>query len=122
MPKQELRLDEINEDTWEDKEDEWLPYVRNNVIAYAFLYARYTMGMEDIPNFGRKNSSTLLFLANKHFNSLRDENDELMYTYTDPFMTNCARNSIKGGRCKYFIQYYCFEISDEVFIFISNEL
>ena len=33
------------------------------------------MGMEKITNFGMKNSLTLPSLANKYFNSLRDEND-----------------------------------------------
>ena len=49
--------------------------------------------MEELTNFGIKNSLTLLSLANKCFNSLNDENDELAYTYTDPFMRNFVRNS-----------------------------
>ena len=42
--------------------------------------------MEELTNFGMKNSLTLPWLANKSFNSLGDENDEPIYTYTDPFM------------------------------------
>ena len=34
--KQELEHDENYEDTWEDKEDEWLPYVENDVLSTAF--------------------------------------------------------------------------------------
>ena len=37
-------------------------------------------------------------------------------------MRNFVRNSIKGGRCNAFYQYYKPEISDEVFKIISKEL
>ena len=84
--KQELEHDEIYEDTWEARENDWLPFVKNDVLSTAFCYARYTMGMEELTNFGMKNSLTLPSLANNFFNSLRDENDEPIYTYTDPFM------------------------------------
>ena len=120
--KKELEHDEIYEDTWEARENEWLPYVKNDVLSTAFCYARYTMGMEELTGFGMKNSLTLPSLANKYFNSLRDENDEPIYTYTDPFMRNFVRKSIKGGRCNAFNQQYKSEISDEVFNIISKEL
>ena len=118
----ELEHDEIYENTWEEKENEWLPYVQNDVLSTAFCYARYTMGMEELTEFGMKNSLKLPSLANKYFNSLRDENDEPNYIYTDPFMRNFVRKAIKGGRCNSFNQYYKSEISDEVFNIISKEL
>ena len=80
------------------------------------------MGMEDLTEFGMKNSLTLPSLANKYFNSLRDENDEPIYTYTDPFMRNFVRKAIKGGRCNAFNQHYKSEISDGVFNIISKQL
>ena len=80
------------------------------------------MGMEELTNVGIKNSLTLPSLANKYFNSLRDENDEPIYTYTNPFMRNFVRKAIKGGRCNAFNQHYKSEISDEVFKIISKEL
>ena len=63
------------------------------------------MGVEELTNFGRKNSLTLPSLANKYFYSLREENDETIYTYTDSFMKNLAQNSIKGRICKAFNQH-----------------
>ena len=69
-----------------------------------------------------KNSLTIPSLANKYSNSLRDENDEPIYTYTDPFMRNNVRNSIKSGRCNAFHQHYKSEIPHEVFSVISKEL
>ena len=50
--KQELEHDETYEDNWHNKEDEWLPDVKNDLSSIAFCYARYTMGMEEITNFG----------------------------------------------------------------------
>ena len=78
--------------------------------------------MEELTNFSKKNSVTLLSLANKDFNSLRDENDELIYTYTDLFMRKFDRNSIKVGGCIPFNQDYKSQISDGVFIDISRKL
>ena len=80
------------------------------------------MGMEELTGFGMKNSLTLPSLANNYFNSLRDENDEPIFTYTDPFMRNFVPKAIKGGRCNASNQHYKSEISDEVFINISKEL
>ena len=97
--KQELEADEIYEDNWEEKENEWLPYLENDVLSTAFSYARYAKGMEKLTGFGIKNSLALLSLANKYFNSSRDENDESNNTYSDPFLRNCLEQSIKGGHC-----------------------
>ena len=73
------------------------------------------MGMEELTNFGKKNSLTLPPSANKYFNSLKDEDDESFYTYTDPFMRKFARKAVKGGRCNAFKQHCKSESSDEVF-------
>ena len=120
--KQELEHDEVYEDNWEEKENECLPYLKNDVLSTAFSYARYAKGMEEITGFGMKNSLTFPSLANKYFNSLRDENDEPIYTYTDPFMRHFVRQSIKGDRCAALNQYYKSTFSDEVFKIISKEL
>ena len=96
--KHEIEHDEIYEDTWEAKEDEWLPYVKIDVLSIAFCWARYTMGMEGLTNFGMKNSLTSPSSANKYLNNLRDENDETLYTYSDPFMRSFVRDSIKGSK------------------------
>ena len=84
--KQELEHDEIYKDTWEEEEIEWLPYVKNDVLSTAFCYARDTMGMEKLTGFGMKNSLASLSLADKNFKSLRDENDEPIFFYTNSFM------------------------------------
>ena len=42
--------------------------------------------MEELTGSGMKNSLTLPSLANLNFNSLRNENDEPIYTYNDDTM------------------------------------
>ena len=120
--KEEIEHDEIYEDTWGKKENERLPYVKNDVLSTALCYARYTMGMEKLTNFVMKNSLNLPSLAKKCFNSLRVENDKPIYTYTDPFMRKFVRHSIKGGRCIASNQHYKSEISDQVFKVFLKEL
>ena len=80
------------------------------------------MGMEELTGFGMRNSLTLRSSANKYFNSSRYENDEPIYTYTDPFMRKFVRKSIKGGRYNAFNQRYKSEVSGEVFNIISKDL
>ena len=78
--------------------------------------------MEELTAIGMKNSLTLPSLAKNYFNSLRDENDEPIYTYNDEFMRHFVRKSIKGGRCSALNQYYKSNFSQEVFNIISKEL
>ena len=78
--------------------------------------------MEELTGFGMKNCLTLPSLANKYFNSLRDESDEPIYTYNDEFMRHFVRKSVKGGRCSALNQNYKSNISQEVFNIISKEL
>ena len=120
--KQELEHDEIFEDNWEEKENEWLPYLKNDVLSTAFSYARYSKGMEELTGFGMKNSSNLPALANKYFYSLREENGEAIYTYNDEFMRHFVRQSKKGGRCSALNQNYKSTNSQKVFNIISKEL
>ena len=78
--------------------------------------------MEELTKFDMKNTLILPSLANKHFNSLGEEHDQLIFTYTDPFMRNFVRQSKKRGRCKAFNQCYLPVFSDNVFNNISKEL
>ena len=78
--------DENYEDTWEAKELEWIVFLKNDVLSTALSHAIYSKGMEELTGFGMKNSKTLPSLANKVFNSSRDENDEPIYTYNDQYM------------------------------------
>ena len=52
----EFEHDEIYENTWEAKENEWLPYLRHNVLSTGFSYARYSKGNEELTGSRIKNS------------------------------------------------------------------
>ena len=119
---QELEQDNFFEDIWEAKENEWLLYLKNNVLLAVFSYARYSEGMEELTGFGMKNSLTLPSRANKNFKSLRDENDEPIYSYNEEFMRHFVRQSIKEECCSTLDQYYKSTISDQVFNIMSQVL
>ena len=106
----------------EEKENERLPYLKNDVLSTAFTHARYAKSMEKLTGFGMKNSLTLPSLANKLFNGLRDENYEAMFIFNDVFTRHFVGQSIVGGRRSALIQCCDSKISDEVFNFISKEL
>ena len=78
--------------------------------------------MEELTKFGMKNFLTLPSLENKYFVSLRNKNDEPIYTYTDQFSRSFVRKSLKVGRCNAFNQHYTSEMSDAVFNNISKAL
>ena len=99
-----------------------MPSVKIDVLSTALCYARYTMGVEELSNYSMKNSLNLSSLANKYFNSSRDENDETIYTYIDPFMRIFVRKSVKGDICNAFNQRYKSEISYDLFNILSKEL
>ena len=77
--KRETEHDEIYEDNWEEKENEWLPDLKIDVISTVFCYARYIKGMEDLTIFSMKNSLTLPSLANKYFHSLGEKKTTNLY-------------------------------------------
>ena len=68
--------------------------------------------MEKFTSFGMKKSLALPSLAVKIFNSVRDENDEPIYTYTDPLMRNFVRQNMRGGTFSAVNQYCKSSFSD----------
>ena len=120
--KTEMNHDEIDENNWRDKKDEWLPYVKNDVLCTAYSYARYIKALEEITGFSMKDYLSLLGLGWKYFNSLRTEEDEPIYTYNDKYMRWFVRHSIKGGRVCAFNQYYESKHFDDIKKIISKEL
>ena len=78
-----MNHDEINENNWKDKRNEWLPYVKNDVLCTAVSNAGYNKTLEEITGIGRKYCLSLPGLRWKHFISLRTEKDEPINTYND---------------------------------------
>ena len=78
--------------------------------------------MEEITGFSMKDCLSAPGLGWKYFKSMRDENDEPIYTYNNEYMRWFVRQSIKGGRVCAFNQYYRSKICDEALKKISEEL
>ena len=62
-----MHHDKIDQNNWENKKDEWLDYVKNDVFYTAFSYARYSKAMEENTGFGMKDCLSLLGLGWKNF-------------------------------------------------------
>ena len=120
--KTEMNHDDLDGDNYKDKKDIWLPYVKNDVLCTAYSYARYIKAMEEVTGFSMKDCLSLPGLGWKYFNSLRTEEDELMYTYNDKYMRWFVRQSIKGGRVCAFNQYYKSKHCDHILKVINKEL
>ena len=69
----------------EIKKDEWVDYVKNDVLCGAFSYARYSRAMENFNRFSMKDCLSLPGLGWKFINSSRTEQYEPTYTYNDKY-------------------------------------
>ena len=114
-----MNHDEIDENNWREKKDEWLPYVKIDVLCTADSYARYNKCKE---GFSKKDCLSLPGLGWKYFKSLKTEDDESIYTNNDKYMRWFVRQSIKGGRVCAFNQYYKSKICDDILKVISEVL
>ena len=45
---------EVDGDNYKDKKDEWLDYVKQDVLCTAFSYARYCKAMDEITSLSMK--------------------------------------------------------------------
>ena len=118
----EMNHDEVDGGNYKSKKNEWLPYVKNNVLSTAFSYARYIKFMEEITGFSIKDCLSLRRLGLKYFNSLGTERDEPMYTYNDKYMRWFVREAAYGGRVCAFNQYYKSKSCDDILKIISKEI
>ena len=80
LVKTEMDHDEVHGNNYKDKKDDWLPYVKQDVLCTAFSYARYCKTMQEITKFSMKTCLSLPGLGWEYFNSLRTEEDEPIYT------------------------------------------
>ena len=105
-----------------NRKNEWIEYVKTDVICTAFGYARYCKSMENIKGFNTKNSLTLPSLGWTYFKTSGDESDEPIYTIKDKYMRWFVRHSIKGGRCTAFNQNYKSKSAENAFGATSGQL
>ena len=117
-----MNHDAVDGDNYQDKIDEWLPYVKNDVLCSAFSYARYIRAMEEITGFSMKDCLSLPGLGLKYFNSLGTEQDEPNYTYNDKYKRWFVPQAAYGGRVCAFNQYYKSKSCHDFLKIISKEL
>ena len=117
-----MKNDKIDGNNYKDKINEWLPYVKNDLLCTAFSYARFIKAMEGISGFLRKDCLSLPGLGLKNFNRLRTEEDEPVYTYNDKNMRHFVRQTADEGRVCVFNQYYKSKHCDHILKIISKEL
>ena len=91
--KTEMDHDEIDYTNYKDKKDEWLDYVKQDVLCNAFSYAGYCKAMEELTGFSMKVCLSVPGSGLKYFNSLRTEEDEPIYTYNDKYMREFVRRA-----------------------------
>ena len=101
-----MNHDEGDGNKYKDKKEEWLDYVKQDVLCTAFSYARHYKAMEEITGFSMKDSLSAPGLGWNYFNSSRTEEDEPIYTYNDKYKRHFVRQNTKGGRVCVFNQYY----------------
>ena len=94
----EMNHDEIDYNIYRNKKNEWLPYVKQDVLCTAFSCARYCKTMEEINGFSMKDCLSAPGLGWRNFNSMRAENDEPIHICNDNYMRWFVRQSIKRGR------------------------
>ena len=114
--KTELNHDEFIENKWRDKRNEWVDYVRNDVLCTASSYARFIKAIEEITGFSMKDCLSSPGLGWKYFNSLRTSGDERLYTYNDKYMRYFVRQTIKRGRVCAFNQNYKTKTCEDIFL------
>ena len=78
-----MDCDEVFEATWQNQTDEWLNYVKNNVLSNSFRYVRYSRSVEEITDSGMENSLKIPSLGWKCFDGTRDESDEPIFSFRD---------------------------------------
>ena len=120
--KTKMNHDEIDYNNYKDRINEWLPYVKNDVLCTAFSYARYIKAMQEITAFSMKDCLSLPGLGLKFFISLRTEQDEPIYTYNDKYMRWFVRQAAYRGRVCSFNQYYKSKHCDVILKIIPKEL
>ena len=120
--KAEMNHDEIDYNNYKYKTNEWLAYVKNDILCTDFSYARYIKAMEEITEFAMKDCLSLPGLGLKYFNILRTEEDEPIYTYNDKYMRWFVRQAAYGRRVCAFNQYCKSKCWDDILKNISKEL
>ena len=96
--KTEMDHDEVHGINYKNKKHECIDYVEQDALCTAFSYAWHCKAMKEKTGFSMKDCLSAPSLGWKYFKSMRDENDESIYTHNERYMRRFVRQSTKGGR------------------------
>ena len=118
--KGEIEHSVINKNNFAGLGHIWEPYLISDVLCLAFIYARHSMEMQKMSDFGIKDCLTEASLGWKCFGTYNK--DRGFYTFNNKYVRDFIRRSIKGGRCGAFIRYFESNQCEEILNTIKNHL
>ena len=98
LRKKNFDIEKITKDNYISKKDEWLPYLKNDVLALACCMVLYNEMMGDISQMNMQSSLTLPGLTFNSWMNKMNENKEKIYSSADKYTRYFIRKSVKGGR------------------------
>ena len=113
--KKEVDNEEKYERTWNDFKYERVPNIKNDVLSWFSLYARYTMNMAKRTGIEMKYGLSFHSLWCKLTVSMRVKDAEHFVTYTDENMPQIARQNSNGRKKETYILNYQNENSKTIF-------
>ena len=87
----EIAHEGLYEDIPENLIEQWMPYVANEIIASAFVYAIYTMHIAKLTGVRMKEFLSLSVLRWIFFRSIRSKDGEPKYTHKDKSLRHFVR-------------------------------
>lgn len=102
---------EITEDNWEQKQSEWEPYLRKDIVSLGTVVIKYSRVMEQLIGLNMTSSISSPSLS---FKGWIKQSKEPIYSHTDKFTRAFIRRAVKGGRVSANIQKYESPIMKEI--------
>ena len=118
--KGEIEHSIINKNNFAELRHIWEPYLISDVLCLAFIYARHSMEMQTMSGFGIKDCLTEASLGWKCFGTYNKDRE--FYTFTNKYVRDFIRKSIKGGRCGAFIRYFASNQCEKILNTIKKHL
>lgn len=98
LRKMDYEIEKITKDNYKEKENEWLPYLKNDVLALACCMMLYNEMMENISEFNLQSNLTLPGLSFKSWMNKKEAKKEEIWASADKYTRYFIRKSVKGGR------------------------
>lgn len=120
LRKMDFNIADITKDNYEEKIDEWLPYLKNDVLSLACCTMLYNEMMESLSGLNIQTSLSLPGLTYKAWMNKMNTKKEKIYASKDKYTRYFIRKSVKGGRVSANIRK--FDKSKEIVDILNNYL